>query len=264
MRIVPFSVERILPTSFHEDPAISSGIFLETIGRVCHKSEGRMAPGSHVRFLHMLMDKGHWSVFEHVRLRTGTFQRKLTPLNRALSAYVPSSNGGAAECVHCTNEDGDAWLSRMADSPTKHYTRTVSIDTTDTITLKIVTNRGITHQLVRHRSGFSFTQESTRYVPYEVSVDYCLPTDLAGNFIGQARALCEDNELAYHRMLAETTPEIARGALNHWLASTIYVTAPVNRWRHYMSQRKKHGQHEHKLICAYLAKIMPGKFGRGT
>lgn len=34
------------------------------------------------------------------------------------------------------------------------------------MTFRIVTNRGVTHEIVRHRIGHSYTQESTRYVSY--------------------------------------------------------------------------------------------------
>ena len=37
----------------------------EFAGRLCYKSEGKIAPGSYVKFLLMLIDKGHTSIFEH-------------------------------------------------------------------------------------------------------------------------------------------------------------------------------------------------------
>lgn len=40
-------------------------LLIERAGRVCWKSEGRIAPGTHVRFIKMLKQKGHTSVFEH-------------------------------------------------------------------------------------------------------------------------------------------------------------------------------------------------------
>lgn len=37
----------------------------EFAGRLCYKSEGKTAPGSYVKFLLMLIDKGHTSILEH-------------------------------------------------------------------------------------------------------------------------------------------------------------------------------------------------------
>jgi len=39
---------------------------LEEIGRVCYKSEGKIAPGSYVPFLRKIIASGHESVIEHV------------------------------------------------------------------------------------------------------------------------------------------------------------------------------------------------------
>lgn len=37
----------------------------EFAGHLCYKSEGKTAPGSYVKFLLMLIDKGHTSILEH-------------------------------------------------------------------------------------------------------------------------------------------------------------------------------------------------------
>ena len=42
------------------------------------------------------------------------------------------------------------------------------------IIVKFVTNRGVTHELVRHRHC-SFAQESTRYVKYEGEMEFIKP-----------------------------------------------------------------------------------------
>lgn len=74
--------------------------FLELAGRTCYKSEDRMTPGSAVKFVRMIEERGHHSVLEH--------------------------------CV---------------------------------ATARFVCNRGVTHELVRHRIA-SYSQESTRYCNY--------------------------------------------------------------------------------------------------
>ena len=42
------------------------------------------------------------------------------------------------------------------------------------ITVKFITNRGVTHELVRHRMC-SFAQESTRYVKYDGDMEFIYP-----------------------------------------------------------------------------------------
>ena len=43
------------------------------------------------------------------------------------------------------------------------------------VTIRFITNRGVTHELVRHRIGTSFAQTSTRYVKYDGDMEFILP-----------------------------------------------------------------------------------------
>ena len=47
------------------------------------------------------------------------------------------------------------------------------------ITLRFITDRGVTHQIVRHRAGCSYSQESTRYCNYkDKDIEFILPIGL--------------------------------------------------------------------------------------
>ena len=82
---------------------------IEQAGRVCYKSEDKITKGSAVKFVRMVVKRGHESVIEHT---------------------------GAT-----------VWFS---------------------------TNRGVTHELVRHRLC-AFSQASTRYIRYDNNMEFIRP-----------------------------------------------------------------------------------------
>ena len=51
-------------------------------------------------------------------------------------------------------------------------------------TVEFITNRGVTHELVRHRVGMSYAQESTRYVKYGDDMEFILPVWMDKKHLG--------------------------------------------------------------------------------
>ena len=102
-------------------------------------------------------------------------------------------------------------------------------------------DRGITHELVRHRL-FAFTQESTRFVNYEKKMppNFIMPAtpylglgspDIWDDAIGAA-------EDAYKRLIADgVAPQIARSVFPNALASRIIITGNLRNWRHFFIMR---------------------------
>ena len=66
------------------------------------------------------------------------------------------------------------------------------------ITVKFITNRGVTHELVRHRLC-SFAQESTRYVDYQKEMEFIKPVWLENEGIASITRVnaCEQAEIYY-------------------------------------------------------------------
>lgn len=177
------------------------GKFLEQCGRVCYKSEEKVTPDSYKKFLTMINQSGHHSIFEHVN-----------------------------------------------------------------ISAKIVTNRGVTHELVRHRLG-AYSQESTRYCNYSSSrfgkeITFIIPVWISDEKVkvliskftegivlpfspGDSTDPDEiwfntlfDIERDYLLLLEKGyTPEKAREILPNSLATTIMVTYNLRQWMHVLNQR---------------------------
>ena len=105
-------------------------------------------------------------------------------------------------------------------------------------TIKFRVDRGVTHELVRHRL-FSFTQESTRFVNYgkKGDMDFILPVGVSRDD--------QDFRLAFQSAEGEylaqlnlgRPPQVARSVLPNGLASTIAVTGNLRNWRHLLIMR---------------------------
>lgn len=109
-------------------------------------------------------------------------------------------------------------------------------------------DRGVTHELVRHRL-FSFTQESTRFVngskKYPDGLEFIIPEGVAKTrsewAFGQAVATAERE---YLQMLKDgARPQEARSVLPNALAATIGVTGNFRNWRHFFLMRTSKETH---------------------
>ena len=118
-------------------------------------------------------------------------------------------------------------------------------------TVKFVTNRGVTHELVRHRLC-AFGQESTRYVNYGGDdIQFILPSWMPKEAVGKAMdeiadilqpveyawaEACAFAEGAYKELLEHGwQPQEAREVMPNSLKTEIVVTANWREWRHIMA-----------------------------
>jgi thymidylate synthase (FAD) len=111
-------------------------------------------------------------------------------------------------------------------------------------------DRGVTHELVRHRM-FSFTQESTRFVngqkSYPDGLEFIMPavvaekTDMMRWTWTQAM---NDAERSYLQLLKDgARPQEARSVLPNSLAATIAMTGNLRSWRHFLLMRTTKESH---------------------
>lgn len=128
------------------------------------------------------------------------------------------------------------------------------------ITMKFVCDRGVSHELVRHRVA-SFAQESTRYCNYgldkfggEITVirpSWCAPGDVMYDdwFTG-----CANSERAYFTMLADgATPQQARSVLTNSTKTEVVVTMNLSDWDHFFDLRCDPAAHPDMQEVALMA-----------
>lgn len=113
------------------------------------------------------------------------------------------------------------------------------------LSMVFVCDRGITHELVRHRL-FSFCQESTRYCNYsngkfgsEITVIDPFYLEVNSPARDEWEAACMTAEKHYMHMLEMgMTPQQARSVLPNSTKSAIVVTGNIREWRHFFALRK--------------------------
>ena len=112
-----------------------------------------------------------------------------------------------------------------------------------TITVRVITDRGTTHQIVRHRLA-SYSQESTRYCNYSKDKFGNEITVIKPSFDEDSlnyknwKSCCEDSEIAYLHLLGDgATPEQARAVLPTCLKTELVVTMNAREWRHFLKMR---------------------------
>ena len=124
------------------------------------------------------------------------------------------------------------------------------------VTFKIICDRGVSHELVRHRLA-SYTQESTRYCNYASDkfggeLTFIRPNFWAENDADIIRATCFEMwldglgnaEKMYKAMIEEgATPQKARSILPNSLKTEIVMTANLREWQHFLKLRTAKDAH---------------------
>lgn len=179
---------RIISTSFEILDEIDGKKILkrlETIGRICYKSEDKITEVSAKEFIQRLLKRGHESVIEHEK-----------------------------------------------------------------VSVKIICDRGVSHELVRHRIA-SYSQESTRYCNYF--------KDKFGNELTLIKPYFWNDDIQKYNIWLETMqvieqnynklieigakPEEARSILPNSLKTEIIATMNLRQWRHFFKLRTAPNAH---------------------
>ena len=242
---------------------------IEIAGRTCYKSEGKMAE-NYKAFVDRMIKSKHYAMLEH-----GTVYLLLTDFadNNVVryheNPYSKVKMTGDGKFAITTNyrvliENG--WLDdlKYLCEPTEYHEKR--------ITMRFTCDRGISHELVRHRV-FSFAQESTRYCNYSKGkfggeLTYILPTFLKSQIdVGQysfdsksfkaytgdtvidldensnrARFIwqCLSAEMTYKDMLDNSlSPQEARSILPNCLKTEVVMTGFLDDWKHFFDLRLK-------------------------
>lgn len=185
----------ILNVSVSTSIPMSMETFIESIGRVCYKSEDKAKEGSAEKFINGIISSGHESVIEH-----------------------------------------------------------------GNITVKFICDRGVTHELVRHRL-VAYSQESTRYCNYKGGVTFIIPPwiniepgeytwkdiyETIFDFNGdQQWAMAMENAESIYIGLLKLgwSPQQARSVLPNSLKTEIVATTNIREWRHILKLRTSSKAH---------------------
>jgi len=138
-------------------------------------------------------------------------------------------------------------------------------------TVKFITDRGISHEIVRHRIA-SFAQSSTRYCNFAKDkfgneLTFITPVETTFGDMYAIRQSCMKAEECYMSMISNgTKPEIARSVLPNCLKTEIVMTANLREWRHFLKLRTAPTAHPQIRaltlpLLAELKDVLPEIFG---
>lgn len=178
MRLIKSEIEDITPTKYTLKDVKKQ---IELAGRICYKSEDKITDDSCEEFVQRMINMGHMSMLEH-----GTIYLTV-PVNEDKNgiAYYFIINPYSTVKF----EDGNAYITTnyrvIIENKWEEYLKYMSEPTKNhvkRITYKFICDRGVSHEIVRHRS-MSFAQESTRYCNYNKDkfnneITYIIPTKL--------------------------------------------------------------------------------------
>lgn len=128
--------------------------------------------------------------------------------------------------------------------------------------IRIITDRGISHEIVRHRLA-SYSQESTRYVNYTKEkhgagdISFILPEDLNPQqvdlFLNKYKA---DQEFYNAAIEIGCTPQQARDGLPNGLKTELVMTCNFREWLHFLTLRTAPAAHPKMRTLAYMVQLI--------
>lgn len=213
---------------------------IEYCGRLCYQSRDKITEDSAKSFIERCVKRGHTSILEMghcsialdwdkynelVKYRRIVTCNKMVVNARGLYNSTP---------FHQLVESDENRLSLLM-SLLEAYNEEKIPQKYRPITLEIVTNRAISHQLVRHRV-FSFLQQSDRYVRRTGDINFILPKcDTLIRY--DMERFCEHSEAVYHRLLEQETAQVARSVLPMATSTTIIMTGFPDQWDKFLELR---------------------------
>lgn len=225
---------------------------IELAGRTCYKSEDKITEDSAKGFVEQMIKSNHTAMLEQgtVYLKaqsdvedtnfwivTNSPYAKVVDDDVSNITYITTNLRAIIELFPTT---WHRFLSIYMCEPTQHERR---------YTMKFTTDRGVSHELVRHRV-FSFAQESTRYCNYSKDkfgkeltfVKPAWDTTLKPDQFGEDNSLpffLSEAEALYNHLINNCgwTPQQARMILPNCLKTEICMTGFASDWRFFFDLR---------------------------
>lgn len=211
----------------------------EFAGRISHASEDKIKEGSAEEFVRRMVKLGHESVFEFARIFYSPIHMpcNIREIRESLKECIGSFYYPAARAlIH----KYPAFFSDIKNEITP--SKDISIKLADDwIPVIIVTNRAISHQLVRYRKDVVYLQASQRYIKFHDDIDFISPDvyfDMDDKMFRQWIESMEGAEQDYIHCLSEGySAQAARLFLPNSAATKLIMYASLDTWRHVFEQR---------------------------
>lgn len=266
MKLIEPSVELITESNPYK--------LVERIGRTCYKSEDKITEDSCYKFVKGLIERQHFAMLEHAR-----FSFLITGYDACLDglANIPGVNYSNYDIVEpqfilnvsMSHLYNPKWqdakygsvvylfetLRKIVECEyvpgTEEYyvdgivLQNVNRNDFQYATIKFVCDRGVSHELVRHRCAVA--QESTRYCNYtkekfgggDISFVYPSEYDSFDVISKQSfEVAMNSSEFTYNMMIDHgCSPQQARAVLPNALKTEVILTMNLEQWKHFFDLR---------------------------
>ena len=238
-----------------EQGAGLQGIYeqIERVGKTCYKSEVKGGESAE-KFVDKMIANQHYAMLEHgtVYLRFPNMSPSGTPEMSILcgnpyTRWILTTRDGNGTYYTLVTTNLRVLVENRLFEWAKAFICEPTEDHIKRVTVRFITDRGVSHELVRHRV-FSFAQESTRYCNYSKDkfgneLTFIEPTwyDEAEPVIKSSfESFLKYSEDAYLDLLDhQYTPQQARQVLPNALKTEICMTGFVDStgWIHFFDLR---------------------------
>ena len=226
----------------------------EFAGRISHASEDKIKEGSAGDFVRRIVKLGHESVFEFARIKsclsieTGTYNYKenLRTVRAHCKKYLEHNNSNyLKEYLHALSLSRlyPAFFSDIESDYFRDDDHGVTYERDDEwIPVLIITNRAISHQLVRYRKDVVYLQQSQRYVKYD-DIEFIDPEVYFDESNPDKMWQIWEDEMYraakyYEYCLTQGySAQAARLFLPNSTATKLIMYASPDTWRHVFEQR---------------------------
>lgn len=243
---------------------------IEICGRVCYKSEDRITDDSAVKFVQNIIKRGHESVLEHYSIRLNTDFLPVPASKHIRSAGTRADGNVRAwrDYIRTGTQTARIAGNLLAhlypelffdlsgtDLNFSHLGDFHTIETQDYLTVRFICDRGVSHELVRHRVA-SFSQESTRYCNYSGEMTFIKPCfDWAKQIpVGEIKisnypmnvdpnafrwilAMGTSTDMYELLSISGIPPQEARSVLPNSLKTEVIMTATYSEWKAILALR---------------------------
>ena len=229
---------------------------IEFCGRTAYKSEDKITENSAKEFVDRLVKSKHGAVLEHGTVYLIIPEREQKRYEYTLLICNPYTKAilHNRDCYITTNyrviiENDIIHMLTYISKPTEFHEKRY--------TIKFTTDRGVSHELVRHRK-FSFVQESQRYCNYSkdkfggeitfIKPSFITVNELPSNIDRNAspevfkafilKVAFDFSEKAYFDLIKEgCTPQEARAILPNATKTEVLMTGFASDWRFFFDLR---------------------------
>ena len=163
--------------------------------------------------------------------------------------------------------------SRISDSSAEKFIANIvksgheSVIEHISLTFKIICDRGVTHEIVRHRLA-SYSQESSRYCDYSndkfggelTFIKPCFWAEDDENFLLWKNTMAQLEKTYLEMRKKGARPEQARLILPNSLKTEIFMTANLREWRHFLKLRTSQRAHpQMREVAVKIYKVLNEK-----